>query len=63
MPEESKKDRVEEIYYCSGHLADGDHAAEGCCCEGGVRCDSCGMHEEVPTLFGKNTDPIPNKQA
>jgi hypothetical protein len=46
MPEENKKkDQAEEVNYCSGHLVDGDYAAEDYCCEGGVRCDSCGMHE------------------
>jgi hypothetical protein len=37
---------MNDVHYCSGHLADGDYAAEGCCCEGGERCDSCGMHED-----------------
>jgi len=45
--------------YCSHHLADGDYASEGCCCEGGRRCDSCGMHESPSHAVGEGGDHAP----
>jgi len=42
--------------YCSHHLADGNYSAEGCCCEGGSRCDSCGMHESPSQAEGEGGD-------
>ena len=40
-------DPVPEVRYCTGHQGDPEYVplGGGCCCEEGVRCDSCGMHE------------------